>query len=341
MYLGVEIGGTKLQLGVGRGDGQLVDLERTDVDVSRGAAGILQSIDEIGSMLVQRYGATKVGFGFGGPINRESGRVITSHQIAGWENFPLADWCQQTLGLPAILGNDCDSAALAEAAFGAGRGKSRVFYVTVGTGIGGGFVVDQIIQGTDRPAFAEIGHLRPGPTHQRADETVESIASGWGIVALTRQKLEGFIAQSLSSVRSGSTATNREQWRAHLENLRDVGREFEADLLARCENNLDQLTAKMIAQAADEGNEVACEVLAHATETLGWAIAQVITLLSPHIVVVGGGVSLMPRSLFWDPLQKNVARFVFPPLADAYELQPAALGEEVVVQGALALCTRR
>ena len=78
--------------------------------------------------------------------------------------------------------------------------------------------------------------------------------------------------------------------------------------------------------------------LAHATETLGWGIAQVITLLAPQVVVVGGGVSLMPESLFIEPLEQAVADFVLPPLAQSYRLERAMLGEEVVVHGALALC---
>ena len=92
----------------------------------------------------------------------------------------------------------------------------------------------------------------------------------------------------------------------------------------------------MVAQAAADGNEVAREVLAHACQALGWGIAQAITLVSPEVVVVGGGVSLMDETLFLRPLRVEVERYVFPPMIGAYELLPAQLGEQVVVHGAVA-----
>jgi glucokinase len=100
---------------------------------------------------------------------------------------------------------------------------------------------------------------------------------------------------------------------------------------------VESLTARDVAQAADQGNALAAEILQHAVQTLGWAIAQVITLVAPEVVVVGGGLSLISPALFLRPLRAEVARYVFPPLADRYAIEPAALGEEVVVHGALAL----
>src|SRR5688500_1526736 len=139
MHLGIEIGGTKLQLGVGgAGSGSLTALERFDVDASRGAVGILERIESAGAALIQRPHCTSVGIGFGGPIDAERGQVVKSHQIEGWDDFPLAQWCTKALGLPTRIQNDCDAASLAEALYGAGEGHRVVFYVTVGTGIGGG-----------------------------------------------------------------------------------------------------------------------------------------------------------------------------------------------------------
>ena len=163
MYLGIEIGGTKLQLGIGRGDGSdLIALHRHDVDAWRGAGGILEQIEKSAAALLQKFAVTKIGIGFGGPVDAAAGRVIKSHQVAGWDDVLLADWCRRTFGVPAVLGNDCDCAALAEARFGAGKGSRCVFFVTVGTGIGGGLVIDGRLHGAGRPAVAEIGHLRPG-----------------------------------------------------------------------------------------------------------------------------------------------------------------------------------
>jgi glucokinase len=325
--LGIEIGGTKLQLGVGPGQDDLVELRRLEVDPDGGAAGILRQIEQTAGDLISRHSVDRVGFGFGGPVNRQTGRVTRSHQIDGWEDFPLADWMRSTTGRPAILGNDCDVAALAEAVYGAGRGCRSVFFVTTGTGVGGGYVVDGHIQGTGRPAIAEIGHLRPGLQADRTDMTVESLASGWGIAAAAKARISGDVTLPLAG--GGRSA--------QLMDRQDIDEEFRRDLLQRAEGELDRLTSESVARAADEGNQLAVDVLRHATDVLGWAIAQVITLLAPEVVVVGGGVSLMGESLFFAPLREAVARYVFPTLAEAYRIVPAALGESVVVHGAVAL----
>jgi glucokinase len=188
MYLGIEIGGTKLQLGIGPGDGTLLGLWRGNVDVAAGGEGIRRQIVAavpklLASAQLDRAALRGVGVGFGGPVDDATRSVIKSHQIAGWDGFPLADWLGEALGLPAVLGNDADVAGLAEALFGAGRGMSPVFYMTVGSGIGGGLIVNgEILRGTGRGA-AEIGHLKvrdPRTTDGRL-EALENIASGWGI----------------------------------------------------------------------------------------------------------------------------------------------------------------
>jgi glucokinase len=224
--------------------------------------------------------------------------------------------------------NDCNLAALAEARFGAGRGQSVVFYVTVGTGVGGGLVVNGRRFGSTRPAIAEIGHLRPGPQHQSRDETVESLASGWGIVSQAIARLEQDRAERRRP--RVDQADGRP--------IRDSDTPNAPDhLLARCGGDANQLTAEIVARAAQEGEPLARDVLVTATKTLGWAIAQVITLLAPDVVVLGGGVAKIDDSMFFDPLIRQVQRYVFPPLADSYQVVPAALGDVVVVHGALAL----
>ncbi len=313
MYLGIEIGGTKLQLGVGHGDGSdFVALERRDVKIANGGAGIREQIREAGRELVARYNVQRVGYGFGGPVLGAQGIVQTSHQVAGWDNFPLVEWTQKELGVPTTLGNDCDVACLAEACFGAGRDAHSVFYVTVGTGIGGGLVFERKIHGTSRPAAAEIGHLRPGLESVHYAETVESRSAGPGIAAAAQSTLEQSIADG--------EATSDVQ-----------------DLLKRCGGNVQALTTKSIGEAALSGNQLARDEYVRATRALGWAIAQVITIVAPEVVVVGGGVSLVGDDVFFAPLRSAVQQYGFPPLANSYRLVPAALGESVVVHGALAL----
>jgi len=311
MYLGIEIGGTKLQLGIGSGEGPgLQAYERRDIDAERGARRILSQIKEAGGKLVRSCSVQRVGIGFGGPVHSDTGRVIRSHQVDGWEDMPLSEWCEETFGVPAVLGNDCDAAALAEAFYGAGRGKHTVFFLTVGTGIGGGCVMDGRLHGAGRPAVAEIGHLRPG---LHTDATVESQACGPAISGAARRRM---------------VDTNPAE------------DPFARDLLTRCNGQVDALTAKQVGEAAAGGNELAMNVLREACRVLGWGIAQVITLLAPETVVVGGGVSLIGESCFFGPLRREVRRFVFPPLAGSYELVPAQLGELVVVNGAIALAKK-
>jgi len=311
LQLGIEIGGTKLQLGVGAGaDESLVALRRCDVTPSNGAGGIRAQIEQVGAELLAEHRVERIGFGFGGPVVTATGTVIKSHQIDGWDAFPLGQWCRETLGCETIVGNDCNVAALAEARVGAGQGRRGVFYVTVGTGVGGGLAVDGKPYGGHRPAVAEIGHLRPGVDAIERDATVESVASGWGIVAGARRQIE--------KCRQGHTAQVD-------------------DLLSACEHDVDRLTGKMVAEAAARGNGLAQTVLDRAVQTLGWAVAQTITLTAVDIVVIGGGVSLMGQQQFFAPLREQVARYIFPPLADSYEIVPASLGELAVVHGAIAL----
>lgn len=293
MYLGIEIGGTKLQLGLGAGDGRLAGLWRADVDVAAGAAGIRQQIVAgVPALLrqagLQRHDLRGVGFGFGGPVDDATRAVLRSHQVGGWDGFPLAAWAEEQFGVPAVLGNDADVAGLAEALFGAGRGLSPVFYITVGSGIGGGLILDgKIYRGCGKGA-AEIGHLRV-PDASGVLRPLEKVASGWGIESLARE-------------RRG-----------------------------------EEITAREVGRRAAAGDAAAQEVLAVAHAALAEAICHVVALVCPRRIAVGGGVSLMGEELFFAPLRREVAARVFVPFADCFEIVPAALGEEVVVHGALAL----
>jgi glucokinase len=157
MFLGVEIGGTKLQVGVCNSRGQLKQLVRARVERARGRAGILQQLGELIPPLLT--GVRGIGVGFGGPVDVERGRVLRSFHVAGWDGFELRRWFARQFRLPVVVDNDTNCAALAEATLGAGRGQRVVFYSNVGTGIGGGLVVaGQLYNG--RGGAMEIGHTR-------------------------------------------------------------------------------------------------------------------------------------------------------------------------------------
>jgi glucokinase len=338
MFLGIEIGATKLQMGIGAGDGSpLVALERFEVAREQGATGIRRQIEQVAPGLIRRYSAKAIGIGFGGPVNPTTGRTIKSHQVEGWDDFPLVGWCQETLDVPAAIANDSDSAGLAEALFGAGRGARIVFYSNVGSGIGGALVIAGRIHSGSRGIASEIGHLRPGLHAEQPDQTVESIASGFGIAAAAQARLAEPGSQPLRPLVFGGHPPGPKLLRQRLAEHEEAEEVFLADLRQRCGGQVEQLTGKMVAKAAAEGNEVAQEVLHHAIQTYGWAIAQMITLLAPEVVVIGGGVPQLGEALFFGPLRREVDRYVFPPLVGTFSISPAELGEEVVVHGALAV----
>jgi glucokinase len=323
MFLGIEIGGTKLQLGIGPGDGTLAGLWRGTVDVAAGPNGIRRQItaavpELLARSRIDRTQIKGVGIGFGGPVDDATHTIIKSHQIEGWDGFPLADWITDMLGWPAALGNDADVAGLAEALFGAGKGLSPIFYITIGSGIGGGLIVNgEIYRGCGRGA-AEIGHLRVGLYSRDAKDknyvfdgaTVEESASGWGIEERARQIAQIFPDECPVMLRLAGGDPKR-------------------------------ITTRQVVEAAESGEEWATFSLESSRVFLADAICHVIALLCPRRIVIGGGVSLMGEKILFAPLRQLVAERAFQPFTGCYDIVPAALGEEVVVHGALALARRR
>lgn len=309
MFLGVEIGGTKLQLGLGAGDGTVAALWRGSVVRSAGGDGIRrQIVSAVPELLAQanvdRSQLRGVGVGFGGPTDDATQSVIKSHHIEGWDGFPLASWLTEMLDLPTVICNDADVAGLAEALFGAGKGLSPIFYITVGTGVGGGLIIDgDIYRGVGKGA-AEIGHVRPAfPKTERPHYLIlEGFASGIGI------------AHQIEEV-SGVEGFPRDPFKP-------------ADV-------------KQVAESAKRGEPNSLTVLDYACQALAENICTVIKLLCPRRVIIGGGVSLIGEELFFEPIRRYVAERGMQALAGMTDIVPAALGEEVVIHGALALARRK
>jgi glucokinase len=314
--LGVEIGGTKLQLGLSRRAGSIEVLKRSTIDPARGAEGIRRSILAMFEAMVaeagiEAGGVRAAGVGFGGPVDAVAGRTETSFQVEGWADFPLADWIRANLGVPHVsVHNDADVAGLAESRLGAGVGCSPLLYLTIGSGIGGALILDgRIYRGAGRGA-AEIGHLRvPPPDPGFGDQwpELEAVASGWGIGRLARREAEAVAARG-------------ESW-----SVLD-----EAGLPAR-------ITAVQIARAAEAGDALSREVLDRARRALVFALAQAVALLAPRRIILGGGVSLIGEDLWFRPIRERLDAQAFGPFRGSFDVVPAALGEEVVVHGAIEL----
>ena len=319
LFIGIEIGGTKLQLGLGRGDGQILAIERRTVVPSEGAEGVRAEIEAAVVPLLAKAGLSRtpgaigaVGIGFGGPVDTVKGVVTTSHQIAGWDRFPIADWARKVFHVDRVsVQNDADTAGLAEAHFGAGVGASPVLYVTIGSGIGGGLILDgEIYRGAGAGAL-EIGHIW---AIDRSDTDLgivklEDAASGWAIASSARAYAE----------RLGSNG--RAEW----------------PVIRRAGGDPNAITTEHVAEAAREGDLEARLLLDKAVHSMALGLAQAVTLLAPRRIILGGGVSLIGEDLWLGPIRRQLDHLVFPPFRGMFDLVGASLGQQVVVHGALYL----
>jgi glucokinase len=308
LSIGIEIGGTKTQVGIGSPNGGLLHggLLRKQVDREKGADGILRDIVSMVDEILSTSHRTladiiKVGIAFGGILDSARGVTLKSYQIDGWTNFPLKEWAERQWGRPVFIENDASTAGLAESILGNGRGCSRLFYITVGSGVGGGWILNGKIDNGQGLGAAEIGHMWvPDPRGGELME-LEQVCSGWAIGH--RARLAAHDADSLMEKLAGS-------W--------------------------DQIDAQVVYQAAEQGDKIAVRILQETCRTLGMAISNVVALLHPERVILGGGVSLM-GPLFWNALQNEFRARVMPTFASQVELLPAKLSENVVVIGALCL----
>ena len=256
-YLGIEIGGTKLQVVAGNARGHIFRRWRADADRQRGGPGICEQL-RIGIDGIRRgLSPLALGVGFGGPIDWRTGRIARSHQIEGWERFELRPWLTQLTGLPVATENDSNTAALAEATFGAGAGANPVFYFNMGSGVGGGFIQEGRIYHGLPPGEAEFGHTRL----DRNGTTVESRCSGWAIDRRIRAKAEpGSALAKLIGPNPGGEARH-------------------------------------LSAALASGDSVAGTILDELSSDLAFALSHVVHLLHPEAIVMGGGLSLIGEPL--------------------------------------------
>ena len=306
-FIGIEIGGTKLQLVAGDALSRVKHRLRLSADRTAGGAGICRQVEAGLAELRAATGASiaGVGVGFGGPVDRETGRIVRSHQVAGWENFPLRDWLSERAGrAPVAVENAATTAALAEAITGAGAGFETVFYCNFGSGVGGALVMGRgVVYHGAPPGEMEFGHLR---LNRGDGQTVESRCSGWAVDA---------------RVRAECARSPRDSALARLVAL-DPGHE-----------------ARHLATALTAGDPLAQRVIDEVAADIGFALSHVIHLAHPDVIVLGGGLSLAG-----EPFRAAVAAALRPFVMEAFAPGPvvalAALGEDAVPVGALHLAIR-
>lgn len=294
-YLGIEIGGTKLQFVVG--DEKGIDARRRfTVERNEGGAGIRRQIEAALPELVSSGKIKAIAVGFGGPVDWKTGRICRSHQIEGWSDFELGRWLRGLTNLPVRVDNDANMAALGEAMRGAGVGFNPVFYVTMGSGVGGGLVADGTIYHGASPGEAEIGHVRL----DRQGRTVESSCSGWAVDAKIRQ-------------------------------LKTKG---SASLLCSLLEEAKGGEAKHLARALAARDEAAEMILKETAEDLAFGLSHVVHLFHPEVIVLGGGLALLGEPLR-KAVAQALPPFVMEAFAGETEIRLAALGEDAVPMGCL------
>ncbi len=295
--LGIEIGGTKLQLAVGSGRGDIVELRQ--LDAADSADGIRAQIESVVRELTAANELDVVGVGFGGPIEREKGVIECSHQVSGWSDFPLKTWLSEITGRPVVVENDANVSALAEALVGAGNGEDPVAYVNMGSGVGGGLVVEGRLYHGAAPGECEIGHLR---LSREPGDTVESRCSGWAVDAKIRDRMNDFPDSRLTQLISGTTGGE----------------------------------AKYLKTAFEAGDTCAKEILEETAADLAFGLSHVVQLFHPRVIVLGGGLSLVGEPLR-EAVARHLKPLVMEVFSPGPEIRLAALGERVVPVGALLL----
>jgi glucokinase len=298
MNLGIEIGGTKLQLVLGDEAGKICDRRKLAVDPAGGAAGIRRQLEQAMPELLGGCQVANVGVGFGGPVDWKTGRICRSHQIEGWSEFDLSGWLRQLAGTRVVADNDANVGALGEARCGAGQGFSPVFYVTLGSGVGGGLVVDGKIYHGAKPGEAEIGHVRL----DRAGTIVEERCSGWAVDA----------------------------------RIRELQVADPASLLARLTGERVGGEAKHLAAAWQQGDPTARRLLQETAEDLAFGLSHVVHLFHPEIIILGGGLSGVGEPLRAS-VEGALRHFIMEAFAPGPKIALAALGEDAVPVGALNL----
>jgi len=303
--IGVDLGGTQIRAIRTDLEGEKVARSQLPTEAKLGGEAVLErifsAIDEVMSE-VEPEEVVGMGIGAPGPMDAE-GRIYDPPNLPNWGDFSLTERIRDRFGRPAFAGNDANLAALGEHRFGAGRGVDDLVYMTVSTGIGVGIISGGRLLLGARGYAAEIGHqtlVAEGPICGCGQPGhLEALASGPSIARNATERLE-----------AGASST-----------IPDHG---------------EQITGKSVTDAAKAGDELARELLAEAGCYIGLGLVNLIHILEPKRVLIGGGVS-QAGDLLFEPIRETVYQRVMSPIYRVVEIVPAALGADVGLMGAVAL----
>ena len=319
LVVGIDLGGTKVAAGAVSVDGTKqfpLHHELTHAEEGADAVSdrIARMIREVIADACKTSGAKPadflgVGVGAPGPLDRDRGVVVVAPNLK-WKDYPLAPKIAERVSLPVVLDNDANCATLGEWWLGAGRGTRNMVGLTIGTGIGGGLILDGKLYHGASDVAGEIGHttIETQGRHCACGNygCLEAYASGPAIAERAREAL------------------------AH---------DSESALHKKAGGDLSQLTAQTVYEAADEGDELALEVVRDTARFLGAGVANLLNVFNPEIVVLAGGVTAAGDHLF-EPLRTEVKRRAFRPAWNAARIVPGKLGTNAGVVGAVAMFTQ-
>jgi glucokinase len=299
LFLGIEIGGTKIQLLAA--DEALNEIDHITFKVGEVKEAVIiqkKLSDEI-EELISRHEFQSIGVGFGGPVDSNTGQIYDSFHVNGWRNINLRNWISNQSKLPVFVENDANVAALGEAVYGAGKPYGRVFYLTLGSGVGGGYVVNGIIYHGKGPSEIEAGHL----CLDKQGKTLESSCSGWAL----NGKLRDYTAQEPKSI------------------------------LARLVKAQQADETKCMLEAIDAGDKGVEQIFQETMDDLALGLSHIVHLLNPEIIIIGGGLSLIGERLI-EVLKQRLPSYLMPTLRNSLPmLCLSELKENSVPYGAIQL----
>lgn len=313
--VGVDLGGTNIVVGAMPVDGSReIGMRSAPTLPEEGASAVVDRIADMVEQVVRDlerdYGAERAdvlgaGIGAPGPLDRERGIVVVTPNL-GWRDFPLRDEIMRRIGMRATLDNDANCATLGEWWCGAAKGGRNVIGLTLGTGIGGGLILDGRLYHGASDVAGEIGHTTIDSTGRRCKcgnyGCLEAYASGPAIAERAREAIAG---------------------------------EDGAALLALADGDAARITAHIVYEAARQGDAVSREVVRDTARFLGAGLSNLINIFNPDTVVLAGGVTQAGEALF-EPLRAEVRRRAFRPAVEACRIVPGSLPLSAGVVGAVA-----
>lgn len=314
LYLAVEIGGTKQQIAIGNKDGEIIELLQTKMIFKNGAIDILEwlkvNIRDLINKNDYKDKVHKIGVGFGGPLESSTGRVLSSLQVPGWENFKLKEWFEENFKLPTEVINDTVAGGFGELICGAGKDSKNFFYTNIGTGIGGGLYID-------RKYYDGIGY--------GASYLGNTLVPDW-----TSNAKGGYTRMEL--ICSGQSIEKR---------LGQAGYIPESSLLYEmCKGDLSKVTCVDLSKAVTLGDKFASEELDRIAKSFSIALTNCLALVSPDTITIGGGVAKMGEILF-KPIEKHTEALAFIANKNRYKIKASVLMDNAVIVGSILYAANR